>query len=198
MNELNRRAILQTGVVAASAAMLPRIVLAEERHEHADLRIGSFKFDVTPPLGHSLCGGWITPATVIEDSLEAIGFVILGAGEPIVVCAVDWTGLLNEAHIAWRTALAEAAGTFPIALPSSVFINTMRHSLAWRLNALSARRADCPTSSTSISSTDVWTKAVRQFVRRWPRLSRSRTWQLDKPKLTGWPAIAESWGSLGK
>ncbi len=113
MNELNRRAILQTGVVAASAAMLPRIVTAEERHEHADLRIASFRFDVTPPLGHSLCGGWITPATVIEDSLEAIGFVILGAGEPIVVCAVDWTGLLNEAHIAWRTALAEAAGTSP-------------------------------------------------------------------------------------
>jgi hypothetical protein len=29
------------------------------------------------------------------------------------VCAVDWTGILNEAHVAWRTALATAAGTTP-------------------------------------------------------------------------------------
>jgi hypothetical protein len=45
------------------------------------------------------------------DPLEAIGFVLLGSGKPIVICAVDWTGILNEAHIAWRTALAQAAGT---------------------------------------------------------------------------------------
>ncbi|MEO6788859.1 MAG: hypothetical protein ABI318_22280, partial [Chthoniobacteraceae bacterium] len=32
---------------------------------------------------------------------------------PIVICAVDWTGILNEAHVAWRAALAEAAGTTP-------------------------------------------------------------------------------------
>ena len=47
------------------------------------------------------------------DELEAIGFVLLGADKPIVVCAVDWTGILNEAHVAWRTALADAAGTTP-------------------------------------------------------------------------------------
>jgi len=45
--------------------------------------------------------------------LEAIGFVLWGCGDPIVICSVDWTGLLNEAHLAWRTALAEAAGTTP-------------------------------------------------------------------------------------
>jgi len=39
--------------------------------------------------------------------------VLLGAGKPIVICAVDWTGILNEAHVAWRTAMAEAAGTTP-------------------------------------------------------------------------------------
>jgi hypothetical protein len=47
------------------------------------------------------------------DALEAIGFVLLGAGKPIVICAVDWTGILNDAHVAWRSALAEAAGTTP-------------------------------------------------------------------------------------
>jgi hypothetical protein len=78
-----------------------------------DFAIAPFRFDVTPPLGHALLGGWIEPAVAIDDSLEAIGYVLLGAGEPIVVCAVDWAGLLNDAHLAWRTALAAAAGTTP-------------------------------------------------------------------------------------
>ncbi|CAN5561569.1 hypothetical protein BH11PLA2_BH11PLA2_04580 [soil metagenome] len=78
-----------------------------------DLHLAPFRFDVTPPLGHPLCGGWIKPVEAVDDSLEAIGFILLGSGKPIVICTVDWTGLLNEAHIAWRTAMAEAAGTTP-------------------------------------------------------------------------------------
>lgn len=77
------------------------------------LKLAPFRFDVTPPEGHSLCGGWIKPVVGVTDPLEAIGFVLLGAGAPIVLCAVDWTGLLNECHIQWRSALAEAAGTTP-------------------------------------------------------------------------------------
>ncbi len=76
-----------------------------------NLRLASFRFDATPPLGHSLCGGWIKPVLEVEQPLEAIGLVILGAGLPIVLCAVDWTGLLNSAHVEFRTALATAAGT---------------------------------------------------------------------------------------
>ena len=53
------------------------------------------------------------PVIGYDDPLEAIGYVLLGAGAPIVVCAVDWLGLSNEAHAAWRAALAEAAGTDP-------------------------------------------------------------------------------------
>lgn len=78
-----------------------------------NLRLAPFRFDVTPPAGHSLCGGWIKPVVAVDDELEAIGFVLLGVGKPIVLCAVDWTGLLNDAHVRWRTALAEAAGTTP-------------------------------------------------------------------------------------
>ena len=74
-------------------------------------RIATFRFDVTPPIGHSLCGGWIKPVEDVDDALEAIGYVLLGAGDPIVVCVVDWTGLLNSAHLQWRMALAEAAKT---------------------------------------------------------------------------------------
>lgn len=64
-------------------------------------------------MGHPLCGGWITPVKSVDDPLEAIGFVLLGSGDPIVICSVDWTGLLNDAHLEWRIALAAAAGTTP-------------------------------------------------------------------------------------
>jgi len=75
------------------------------------LRLATFRFDVTPPLGHSLCGGWITPVREIEDPLEALGMVVLGAGDPIVICTLDWTGLLNSTHLLWRQKIAEVAGT---------------------------------------------------------------------------------------
>ncbi|MCP4192593.1 MAG: hypothetical protein GY768_18415 [Planctomycetaceae bacterium] len=90
-------------------------VIASQPMSAADstenLRLGRFRFDVTPPAGHSLCGGWIKPVTGVDDPLEAVGYVLQGAGKPIVICAVDWTGLLNSAHRQWRQALADAAGT---------------------------------------------------------------------------------------
>ena len=111
MNESTRREFLKTSALAGGASLVaPRLcATASARTTH----LASFRFDVTPPLGHSLCGGWIKPVLAVDDPLEAIGFVILGAGAPIVICAVDWTGILNEAHVAWRTALAEAADTTP-------------------------------------------------------------------------------------
>lgn len=104
MNCFSRRRFLQSTLAAS--------VVARAANEPA-LRIAPFRFDVTPPVGHPLCGGWITPVVDHVDALEAIGYVLLGAGKPIVVCVVDWTGILNEAHVAWRMALAEAAGTTP-------------------------------------------------------------------------------------
>lgn len=109
MNAHSRRQFLQSSLAAGAA--LPFSGFSSEGA--GDLRIAPFRFDVTPPVGHPLCGGWITPVVDHEDSLEAIGYVLLGAGKPIVVCAVDWTGILNEAHVTWRSAMAEAAGTTP-------------------------------------------------------------------------------------
>ena len=43
--------------------------------------------------------------------MTARGVVLLGAGEPIVLCAVDWVGIANESHDVFRQELAEAAGT---------------------------------------------------------------------------------------
>ncbi len=76
-------------------------------------QLATFQFDVTPPTGHSLCGGLIKPVAEVRDGLQALGFVLLGAGSPIVVCVVDWTGLCNTAHRRWREQFATAAGTTP-------------------------------------------------------------------------------------
>src|SRR4030095_11443574 len=42
---------------------------------------------------------------------RVLGIGVLGAGEPIVLCAVDWIGIANEGDDAFRGALARAAGT---------------------------------------------------------------------------------------
>ena len=77
------------------------------------LHISTFACDVTPPLEHPLCGGWIEPVRGVDDPLKALGVVLMGVGKPVVLCAVDWTGLRNEAFRGWRAALADAAHTTP-------------------------------------------------------------------------------------
>jgi len=112
MNSKNRRDFLRESLVATVAGWsLSADNCFGGDCGGGDLRIAPFRFDVTPPLGHPCCGGWIKPVVAVDDPLEAIGIVLFGAGAPIVLCAVDWTGLLNEAHVQWRQALAEAAGT---------------------------------------------------------------------------------------
>jgi hypothetical protein len=110
MTTLDRRRFLATAAAGVAASF---VAADEPGRKNPDLALAPFRFDVTPPIGHSLCGGWIKPAEAVDDPLEAVGFVLLGAGKPVVLCAVDWTGLLNGAHAAWRQALAEAAGTTP-------------------------------------------------------------------------------------
>jgi hypothetical protein len=75
------------------------------------LHLATFACDITPPLGHPLCGGWIEPARAVDDPLRALGVVLLGPAAPVVLCAVDWCGIRNDAHQAWRVALAKAAHT---------------------------------------------------------------------------------------
>ena len=45
--------------------------------------------------------------------LSARGVVLLGSGEPIVLCAIDWIGIGNGGQDAWKQALAAAADTTP-------------------------------------------------------------------------------------
>lgn len=110
---LPRRSFIFAASTTTVASILAPSRFTTANEQTGELKLATFRFEVTPPLGHSLCGGWIKPAEAVDDSLEAIGFVLLGAGEPIVICAVDWTGLLNSANLKWRQALADAAGTTP-------------------------------------------------------------------------------------
>jgi hypothetical protein len=75
-------------------------------------RLSTFKADVTPPLGHPVLGdGSFPPARLVADPLLAKGMVLEGQDRPVVLAAVDWCELRNDAYARWRAALAAAAGT---------------------------------------------------------------------------------------
>ncbi len=75
------------------------------------LRLATFDMDATPPVGSLLT--YNLEINKWDLGLRAKGIVLLGAGQPIVLCAVDWIGIANEGQDVFRQALAEAAGTIP-------------------------------------------------------------------------------------
>ena len=75
------------------------------------LRMATFDVDATPPIGSMMAYDAVTNRW--DLGLRARGIVLLGAGEPIVLCAVDWIGIANGGHDAFQVALARAAGTSP-------------------------------------------------------------------------------------
>lgn len=79
--------------------------------EAEGLRLAVFDVDATPPVGSQMAYDVVTNNW--DMGLRARGVALLGAGDPIVLCAVDWIGIANGANDAFRAALAEAAGTTP-------------------------------------------------------------------------------------
>src|SRR5215212_8067387 len=75
------------------------------------LRVATFDIDATPPIGSMMAYDRVT--NTWELGLRARGLVLLGAGEPIVLCAVDWIGIANEGQDAFHNSLARGAGTVP-------------------------------------------------------------------------------------
>src|SRR5690606_5208993 len=66
------------------------------------LQIATFDVDAAPPVGDPLtydstANGW-------DLGLRAKGIVLTGAGQPIVLCAVDWIGIANESQDAFKSA----------------------------------------------------------------------------------------------
>lgn len=74
-------------------------------------KVATFSIDVSPPIGSPLCLGGVQPAREIVDPLTLRGIVLLTDQAPIVLCAVDWVGIANDASDRFRDALAKAAGT---------------------------------------------------------------------------------------
>jgi hypothetical protein len=83
------------------------------------LKLATFDVDATPPVGYQMA---YNPVSRTWDlSLRARGIVLLGAGQPVVLLAVDWAGIYNDIQDEFKRALASAAGT----IPSRVAVHTL-------------------------------------------------------------------------
>lgn len=98
------------------AVLLHHKVLAKtadslKHNNQVQLSLSTFDVDATPPVGSHLT---YDPMINSWDlGLRAKGFVLTGAGKPIVVCSVDWIGISNDSQDEFKIALANAAGTIP-------------------------------------------------------------------------------------
>ncbi|MDB4544489.1 c-type cytochrome [Akkermansiaceae bacterium] len=92
-----------------SSLLVVVFLAAVPKSQDAPLRVAVFDVDVTPPIGSAMA--YTTVEKTPELSLRCRGVVILGAGDPIVLCAIDWIGVANEGYDAFRESLAKAAGT---------------------------------------------------------------------------------------
>ncbi len=95
---------------AAFAAMVMALALgASASNADPPASIATFDIDCTPPVGFMMAYDRVK--RVEELGLRCRGIVISGAGKPVVLCAVDWIGIGNGAHDAFRDRIATAAGT---------------------------------------------------------------------------------------
>jgi hypothetical protein len=78
------------------------------------LRLAVFASDVTPPLGHPLCGGWIKPASEIVQPLVLKGVVLDDGKTRCVLAAMDWCVISGAAYDSLRGRIAKAAGVNPV------------------------------------------------------------------------------------
>ncbi|MCS7470474.1 hypothetical protein NZK35_27805 [Stieleria sp. ICT_E10.1] len=88
---------------------LPDLAARGHAAERNAVKIATFDLDVTPPVGSMMAYDPVRRSD--ELGLRCRGLVILGADQPIVLCAVDWIGIANGAHDAFRDVLAAAAET---------------------------------------------------------------------------------------
>src|SRR5688500_1359547 len=99
------------GLLALSLGLAASTHAAAPDSTDAPHQVATFEAVVTIPVGHACMGGGIADAADVLDPLFVKGFVLLGGPEPVVVAALDWCQLNNDAYDRWREALADAAGT---------------------------------------------------------------------------------------
>lgn len=109
---MHRFRILLTVAAFGIGLTLPgtgdRPAVGGARAEAGQPRIAIFDVDVSPPVGSPLA---YDPCVEVTDPLSCRGVILLGAGEPIVMAAIDWLGVANEAHVHARRRIADAVGT---------------------------------------------------------------------------------------
>ena len=97
--------------IGLAALVLSVCVLFTAALRAEGLTLAVFDVDATPPVGSRMAYDPVKGQG--ELGLRCRGVILLGAGEPIVLCAVDWIGISNEGQTVFRQTLAEAAGTTP-------------------------------------------------------------------------------------
>jgi hypothetical protein len=122
------------------------------------LHLATFLCDVTPPPEHPLCGGWILPVRAVDDPLRALGVILLGMGRPVVLCAVDWCELRNEAHWTCRDALARAVHT----VPENVALHCVHQHNAPMADAEAERLAEAAPGATRCLDLPFFERVVRR------------------------------------
>ena len=168
---------------------------ANDETATAPLRLATFLADVTPPLGHPLFGSISPPAQEIGEPLSARGLVLLGCGDPIVIVAVDWLEIRNDAYRSWREALAEAAGT----RPERVLVSCVHQHDAPLADLTAQRlladrqvgRAMDRSGVSSAGSAQTWPTHCEPRCRK---RSLSLTWEWAKRSCKAWPRTAATWG----
>ncbi len=75
------------------------------------LRVGVFQVDASPPIGSPMAYDLTKEVTL---PLSARGIVLLTGEKPVVLCAIDWIGISNDAYQEFRAQLARAAQTDPV------------------------------------------------------------------------------------
>jgi hypothetical protein len=100
-------------LVAAAGVLGTGLSPGEDTIAGGAYELSTFTTDVTPPVGHPMLVDLSPPAKAVDDPLLANGFVLKGAGQPVVLVAVDWMEIRNDAYDRWRAVLAEAAKTVP-------------------------------------------------------------------------------------
>lgn len=111
-NQLAKRnagTMMMTALWLLCAALI-QPALVEPALAADGLRIATFQTDATPPVGYDM--GYSVVKTIREPLLVK-GVVIIGAGNPIVMAAVDWVTIDGKARDEWHALLAQAAGTTP-------------------------------------------------------------------------------------
>lgn len=96
-------------IVLALIAVCPLNTSIVQAAPPGGISIAKFDVDATPPVGTMMAYDRVI--RIEELGLRCRGLVIMGSDAPIVLCAVDWIGIGNASHDAFRDRIAKAAGT---------------------------------------------------------------------------------------